>query len=255
MQRFAEVADSTPHGVPLSKTTRYSVAVIATVLVALTRGALDPWLQNQAILLPFTLAVLVAAVVGGLGPGLVAAGLSMLISVVAFFEPRGTLLVEGMSDILHLTVFAGVSVVVCLLSHRLEQALGHAMRFERRLERSKQRLDLAEECVDAGVWEWDVDRDSGYWSSGYRLLLGVMPDARVSLAGFLDRVHPSDRARVQQDLQRALDAGEFRSRIPRAAPDPRRDLAAQRGSRRARRLRPPSAHHRHRGRHLRTEAC
>ncbi len=211
MQRFAEVADSTPHGVPLSKTTRYSVAVIATVLVALTRGALDPWLQNQAILLPFTLAVLVAAVVGGLGPGLVAAGLSMLISVVAFFEPRGTLLVEGMSDILHLTVFAGVSVVVCLLSHRLEQALGHAMRFERRLERSKQRLDLAEECVDAGVWEWDVDRDSGYWSSGYRLLLGVMPDARVSLAGFLDRVHPSDRARVQQDLQRALDAGEFRS--------------------------------------------
>ena len=73
VQRFAEVAVPSPHGVPVSKTTRYSVAVIATVLVALTRGALDPWLQDQAILLPFTLAVLVAAVVGGLGPGLVAA--------------------------------------------------------------------------------------------------------------------------------------------------------------------------------------
>ena len=48
-----------------------------------------------------------------------------------------------MSDVLHLTVFAGVSVVVCLLSHRLEQALAHAMRFERHLERSNQRLDVA----------------------------------------------------------------------------------------------------------------
>ena len=175
------------------------------------RGALDPWLQDQAILLPFTLAVLAAAVVGGLGPGLVAAALSMLISAFAFFEPRGTLAVGGMSDILHLTVFAGVSVIVCLLSHRLEQALAHALRFERHLERSNQRLDVAQECVDAGVWEWDIEHDRGYGSPGYRLLIGVSDDAPVSLAGFLDRVHPSDRGRVQHDVQRALDQGEFRS--------------------------------------------
>ena len=45
------------------------MAVAATLFVAVTRGALDPWLQDQAVLLPFTLAVLAAAVVGGLGPG------------------------------------------------------------------------------------------------------------------------------------------------------------------------------------------
>ena len=128
----------------------YAVAVVATVLVALTRGALDPWLGDQAILLPFTLAVLAAAVVGGLGPGLLAAALSMLVSSIAFFEPRGSLAVAGVSNVLHLTVFAGVSVVVCLLSHRLEQALAHAIRFERHLQRSNQRLDVAQECVDAG---------------------------------------------------------------------------------------------------------
>jgi PAS domain S-box-containing protein len=195
----------------VSSAARYTLAVVATVVVAITRGALDPWLQEQAILLPFTLAVLAAAVVGGLGPGLLAATLSILISVVAFFEPRGTLAVQSMSDVLHLTLFAGISVVICLLSQRLEQALAHATRSERHLERSNQRLDVAQECVDAGVWEWDVEHDRGYWSPGFRLLLGVTADAPVSLAGFLEHVHPSDRDRVQQDVQRALDHGEFRS--------------------------------------------
>ena len=195
----------------MSKTVSYAVAVAATLLVALTRWALDPWLQEQAILLPFTLAVLAAAVVGGLGPGLTAAALSMLISALAFFAPRGSLVVDSMSDVLHLTVFAGVSLIICLLSHRLEQALAHALRFERHLQRSNHRLDVAQECVDAGVWEWEVGRDRGYWSPGFRLLIGASDDAPVSLAGFLDRVHPSDRSRVHGDVQRALDEGEFRS--------------------------------------------
>ena len=197
----------------------YAVAVAATLLVALTRWALDPWLQEQAILLPFTLAVLAAAVVGGLGPGLTAAVLSMLVSALAFFEPRGSLVVESMSDVLHLTVFAGVSLIICLLSHRLEQALAHALRFERHLQRSNHRLDVAQECVDAGVWEWEVERDRGYWSPGFRLLIGASDDAPASLAGFLDRVHPSDRPRVHGDVQRALDEGDFRSEYRVLHPD------------------------------------
>jgi PAS domain S-box-containing protein len=203
----------------VSKTVSYAVAVAATLLVALTRWALDPWLRDQAILLPFTLAVLAAAVVGGLGPGLTAAFLSMLVSALAFFAPRGSLVVESMSDVLHLTVFAGVSLIICLLSHRLEQALAHALRFERHLQRSNHRLDVAQECVDAGVWEWEVGRDRGYWSPGFRLLIGASDDAPVSLAGFLDRVHPSDRSRVHGDVQRALDEGEFRSECRVLHPD------------------------------------
>ena len=96
----AEVAVSFTPGAPVSKTVSYAVAEAATLLVALTRWALDPWLQEQAILLPFTLAVLAAAVVGGLGPGLTAAALSMLISALAFFAPRGSLVVDSTSDML-----------------------------------------------------------------------------------------------------------------------------------------------------------
>jgi len=206
-------------GASVSKTVSYAIAIGAAVLVALTRWALDPWLQDQAILLPFTLAVLAAAVVGGLGPGLTAAVVSMLISAVAFFEPRGSLAVDGMSDLLHLTVFAGVSLIICLLSHRLEQALAHALRSEQYLKRSNHRLDVAQECVDAGVWEWEVGRDRGYWSPEFRLLIGASDDAPVSLAGFLDRVHPSDRSRVHGDVQRALDEGEFRSEYRVLHPD------------------------------------
>ena len=149
-------------GAPVSKTVGYTVAVAATVLMAFIRWVLDPWLHEQAILLPFTLAVVAAAVVGGLGPGLAAAVLSMLIGALAFFEPRGSLSVASVPDVLHLTVFACVSLIVCLLSHRREQALAHALRFERHLEQSNHRLDVAQECVDAGVWEWEIERDFGY---------------------------------------------------------------------------------------------
>ncbi len=195
----------------MSKTVGYTVAVAATVLMAFIRWVLDPWLHEQAILLPFTLAVVAAAVVGGLGPGLAAAVLSMLIGALAFFEPRGSLSVASVPDVLHLTVFACVSLIVCLLSHRREQALAHALRFERHLEQSNHRLDVAQECVDAGVWEWEIERDRGYWSPGFRLLIGASADVPASLAAFLDRVHPSDRPRVHGDVQRALDEGDFRS--------------------------------------------
>jgi K+-sensing histidine kinase KdpD len=68
---------------PFSKAASYAFAVAATGAVALARGALDPWLREQAILLPFVLAVLAAAVAGGLGPGLVATGVAMVVAAVA----------------------------------------------------------------------------------------------------------------------------------------------------------------------------
>src|SRR4051812_48836052 len=49
--------------------------------------ALKPFLHNQAALLPFTLAVILASSYGGLWPGLIATILSFVIADVFFMEP------------------------------------------------------------------------------------------------------------------------------------------------------------------------
>src|SRR5688572_17681848 len=56
----------------------YLIAAGATTAAFLARLALDPWLGGASPLLLFTLAVMAAAVCGGLVPGLVATAVSAL---------------------------------------------------------------------------------------------------------------------------------------------------------------------------------
>ena len=59
-------------------------------MVAVARVALLPILGDVARLLPFLLAVVLAARFGGLLPGLFATGLSGLVAVYLFIQPRFT---------------------------------------------------------------------------------------------------------------------------------------------------------------------
>jgi PAS domain S-box-containing protein len=192
---------------PLSKPASYALAVVATGLVALGRTALDPWLRGQAILLPFILAVLAGAVTGGLGPGLVATVLAMLVAAVAFFEPRGSLALAGMSDVLHLAVFGGVSVVICLLSRRLDQALSHAIRFCRELRDSRAQLRAMADAMPHLVWSAGPDGRIEYFNERWYEYTG-MPRARDEVADWTLHVHEKDRARVAGAWQRSIATGE-----------------------------------------------
>jgi len=148
----------------LSRPVSYALAVVLTGAVALARGALDPWLREQAILLPFVLAVLAAAVTGGLGPGLVATGVAMVIAAVAFFEPRGFLALADGSDAVHLAVFAGVSVVICLLSHRLSQARTRAIQVCRELRDSHEQMRAIADSMPHLVWSARPDGRIEYFN-------------------------------------------------------------------------------------------
>jgi PAS domain S-box-containing protein len=78
-------------------------------------------------------------------------------------------------------------------------------RAEAELRRHQDQLRLAHRAAGIGAWHWDVASGQLTWDDGLRQLYGLEPAGQVTdLAGFLDRVHPDDRERVETSFRRAL---------------------------------------------------
>ena len=67
-------------------------------------------------------------------------------------------------------------------------------RIEGSLRESEERMSLAAEAANLGMWLWDVVRDEIWMTEKGRALFGFAPDARLDYATLIGRVHPEDRA-------------------------------------------------------------
>jgi PAS domain S-box-containing protein len=99
---------------------------------------------------------------------------------------------------------------------------------ERELTATNERLDLALENTDAGVWEWHVGENRIYWHENTSRLLGADPDvASRTREEFRELVHPEDRERVRDARTEAVRTdGELRVEF-RLAADPDRWLLSE----------------------------
>ncbi len=75
---------------------------------------------------------------------------------------------------------------------------------EQQLRRSQERLEQAEAMAQMGTWEWDLRSRRASRSAGLYSILKLDPDAAESIEETLDRVHPDDRKRVRETLERAI---------------------------------------------------
>ncbi len=80
-------------------------------------------------------------------------------------------------------------------------------RAEEALRESEKRYALAMRAIDEGVYEWNVDTDELYSSSGARDILGLPVEKVESRADLLERIHPDDRQRYR-DAHVALFKGK-----------------------------------------------
>ena len=67
-------------------------------------------------------------------------------------------------------------------------------RAEGSLRESEERMSLAAEAANLGMWVWDVVRDKIWMSDKGRALFGLALDTRLDDATLIARVHPEDRA-------------------------------------------------------------
>jgi PAS domain S-box-containing protein len=72
------------------------------------------------------------------------------------------------------------------------------------LEQSEARLRDAQRVARVGSWEWDIERDSLWWSDGLYELYGVdRATFPATFESFLARVHPEDRPLVRRVVEAA----------------------------------------------------
>lgn len=97
-------------------------------------------------------------------------------------------------------ILAQMLTIAALAAHRTR-----LRRSQEELRESEQRMHLAAGAANLGLWVWDVRQDDIWATEECRALLGFTPDERVPFAAFAARVHPDDRACVEQSVQRALE--------------------------------------------------
>ena len=76
---------------------------------------------------------------------------------------------------------------------------------ERELRISQQRLELAQVAAGIGVWDWDLATNVTRCSKEYGPLYGLPRRFCSPLADWLQLIHPEDRARMREEIRRALD--------------------------------------------------
>jgi PAS domain S-box-containing protein len=73
------------------------------------------------------------------------------------------------------------------------------------LRESEERLRQVVRASQIGIFDHDHLTDTIYWSPEQRVYYGWGPDEPVTLAGFIDRIHPDDRERIAAAVRRAHD--------------------------------------------------
>jgi signal transduction histidine kinase/CheY-like chemotaxis protein len=128
-----------------SKLLRYFVSIAATAVAFTTRLLLNSALGHVAPLLMFTLSVMVSAWYGGLGPGLLATALSLLLGNYFF-------IVQSVAELIEEGLFLGIGISISILS----QARLSLLAFRQRLLASERDARMVAE--DARMTAEDANR-------------------------------------------------------------------------------------------------
>ncbi len=75
-----------------------------------------------------------------------------------------------------------------------------------RAARLERQLEHAQKITHIGSWEWDLATNSVTWSDELYRIYGLEPrSCEITFETFVSRLHPEDRARVQDEVRQALE--------------------------------------------------
>jgi PAS domain S-box-containing protein len=88
------------------------------------------------------------------------------------------------------------------------------------LRESEERMRVATEAVNLGIWEWDLSKDEIWATNARRALLGLPASGKIALEDFIGRLHPDDRDRIRHTIDDAIHSGvDFDSEYRLILPD------------------------------------
>jgi PAS domain S-box-containing protein len=222
---------------------RYATAIASTAAALGVTALAQAQLQRSIFVLCFA-AVTFSAWIGGIGPALLAALLSVLGVDYFVLEPRYSLDPASLTDMLGLVVFGSVSALIAWLTdsarrserrasaqaaelerqaaelkdqieesrslqEELEQSNKELALANEHLEQSREFLEQAQRSAQLGSWEWDIRANQVTWSKEMFRVYGREPGSvDVSYETFLELVHPDDREMVRRSVEHAFQTHE-----------------------------------------------
>jgi PAS domain S-box-containing protein len=225
----------------LDSPVRYGVAVLAVAAAVLVKLLLDPLTAQDTPFLLILGAIVVGAWYGGLGPGLLATGLSVLAIDYLFLDPRVSFTAFS-PELLDLGAFVVEGVLVCVLTASLRSARDRAERSKLEAESSQESLRESEarlreaearfrtlvEHIPAMTYMEAADKHAQsnaflYMSPQTEAVLGYSPgEWMTDPLLFRKTLHPEDRERVLAEDARTNRTGEpFRMEYRQVAKDGR----------------------------------
>ncbi len=149
---------------------------------------------------------------------IITAGLSVLSVLLASAMARG---ITGSIEELRLKAGALVSGrspstpqasprEISELWQALKQSVAARDRSDDELRESKEKLRLALDAAELGVWRWDAGKASGemHWDTRCKALFGLPPEAPVTYEVWANSIALVDRGSPQANVARALDPAD-----------------------------------------------
>jgi PAS domain S-box-containing protein len=76
------------------------------------------------------------------------------------------------------------------------------------LRESEERMSLAADAANLGMWEWNLNTDEMWSTKMRRALFGLPASGKITFKDLISLVHIDDRERIQEALKHAIESGE-----------------------------------------------
>ena len=198
---------------------RYGLPILAVALAVLIRLPLHGLLGTETPFLLFFPAILLAAWYGGLGPGLLATGLSALAADYFFIPPFSLFDLPELSEGVQLAVFCGAGVLISLLNEELhrsrrraevaaresEQREGELRRAQGEARESEERFRITANHAPVMIRMAGPDKRCEWLNQPWLDFTGRTLEQELG-NGWAEGVHPDDLARCLESYGAAFDA-------------------------------------------------
>ncbi|TAL24787.1 MAG: PAS domain S-box protein [Nitrospirae bacterium] len=200
---------------------RYVAAILAVSLAILLRFALIPLIGYgipYIILFPVTVSV---ALFAGMGPAVLTGLFGSIITDYFFIQPLHTIVIDT-PHVTRVIIVVLTSAFVGYIGDMLRAGRARAEKQALALTENEARLKRSQEIAHLGSWELDLANNNLTWSDEVYRIFGLQPqEFDATYEAFLERVHPDDRAAVNDaysgSLREGRDTYEIEHRVIRKA--------------------------------------
>ena len=161
---------------PPRRMTAYAVAVLGVVMALALRWPLWPVLGNRVPFILFFPAVMLAASLGGLRPGILATGLASLAALYYLLEPTSSFMVSHSGDLLSLALFAVVGTFISHLAERLRRANAQAGLDAPRFQEGELRYCRSLDSISDAFAQLDTEWRYTYVNARAAQIFGMLPE-------------------------------------------------------------------------------